>query len=100
MNAEIFVRYMGEPPTQEQIDKWNKDFNYKMITRSFDESYECTISVAKDMGYRYYYTELLKETEGFVMRRTANRSTIYLIIIVTLFTNFNHVSDVYEVIIQ
>jgi len=67
MDAEIFVRYVGEPPTQEQIDKWNKDFNYRIITHSFDEIYECTISVAKDMGYRYYYRELLKETEGFVI---------------------------------
>ena len=35
MDAKIFVRYVGEPPTQEQIDKWNKDFNYKINTRSF-----------------------------------------------------------------
>ena len=34
IDALMFVRYVGDPPTQEQLDNWNKDLDYKIGIRT------------------------------------------------------------------
>ena len=69
IDARIFVRYVGEPPTQECLDIWNKDLNYKIITRSFGISKSKIKVIGKNFSieknqpwYDYYYNDKLIET--------------------------------------
>ena len=69
INAKIFVRYVGEPPTQECLDIWNENLNYKINTRSFAISKSKIKVIGKNFSIEknqpwdeYYYNDKLIET--------------------------------------
>ena len=69
IDARIFVRYVGEPPTQECLDIWNENLNYKINTRSFAISKSKIKVIGKNFSIEknqpwdeYYYNDKLIET--------------------------------------
>jgi len=65
----LFVRYVGQPPTQEDLDILNEDLNYKINTRSFGISKSKikiigkTFSIERNQPWdEYYYKDKLIET--------------------------------------
>ena len=71
IDAMLFVRYVGQPPTQEELDKLSEDLNYKINARSFDISESKikvigkTFSIEKGQPWDdYYYKGKSIETDG------------------------------------
>lgn len=63
IDALMFVRYVGEPPTQKQLDEWNEDLNYKIGIRSFGIE-KSLISIKNIQPWEeYYYNNQLIETD-------------------------------------
>jgi hypothetical protein len=68
IDAVMFVRYVGDPPTQEQLDNWNKDLDYKIEIRSFGIE-KSPISIKNDELWddRYYNNELIETNDGYTV---------------------------------
>ena len=71
IDAMLFLRYVGQPPTQEELDKLSEDLNYKINTRSFGISESKikvigkTFSIEKNQPWDdYYYNGKSIETDG------------------------------------
>lgn len=68
IDALLFLRYVGQPPTQEELDKLSQDLNYKINTCSFGIS-ESKIKVIGNQPLEYlwddyYYNGNPIETDG------------------------------------
>ena len=68
IDAVMFVRYVGDPPTQKQLDNWNKDLDYKIEIRSFGIE-KSPISIKNDELWDdcYYNKELIETNDGYTV---------------------------------